>query len=164
LVTRDEAGEVVPSGVYLCGYETDGGCMARKLVSPPAEKGDDRGLRGKTMNITETTRHFRKNQTEAEKLFWQHVRNNQLGRKIVRQKPIIFDYDNRKRVFYADFYCAERKLIVEIDGEIHRQRKNRDFERSAILEQMGFQVIRFQNQTVIDHMDKVIAELKTLIN
>ena len=54
------------------------------------------------MNITETARHFRKNQTEAEKLFWQQVRNNHLGKKFVRQKPIVFDYDNRKRVLYAD--------------------------------------------------------------
>jgi very-short-patch-repair endonuclease len=103
--------------------------------SPFSSRGEGgrQGVEGKTMNITKTARNLRKNQTQAEKLFWQKVRNNLLGKKFVRQKPIIFDYDDRKNVFYADFYCAECKLIVEIDGEIHKQKLGYDNERSIIL-------------------------------
>ncbi|MBI3005720.1 MAG: DUF559 domain-containing protein [Ignavibacteriales bacterium] len=60
----------------------------------------------------ELCRDLRKNQTEAEKVFWEAVRDHRLlGRKFYRQYPIFIpDYDDS--FFITDFYCHERKLVL----------------------------------------------------
>ena len=51
------------------------------------------------------TKKLRRDSTVAENLFWQAVRNRQfLGLKFVRQYPVAYEFDNRSRVFVADFY------------------------------------------------------------
>ena len=51
-------------------------------------------------------------QTEAELLLWQYLRNKKTGHKIRRQQ-IIGD-------FIVDFVCLTKKLVIELDGEIHQ--------------------------------------------
>ena len=47
--------------------------------------------------------------------------------------------------FIADFYCAEKKLIIELDGKIHDEQKEYDENRDRILKEMKLKVIRFKN-------------------
>jgi type I restriction-modification system DNA methylase subunit len=62
-------------------------------------------------------RELRKNQTEAEELLWQVLRNRQLNNlKFRRQHPL-------KVGFVLDFYCAEAKLGIEIDGGYHTEKE-----------------------------------------
>ena len=71
--------------------------------------------------IKQTVRDLRKNQTLSEVKIWKAVRNRKLkGKKFLRQHPIRFNMDGRKRFFIADFYCHEKNLVVEIDGKIHQ--------------------------------------------
>jgi len=59
-----------------------------------------------------TAKKLRKDETSAEWLFWQMVRNRKvMGFKFKRQHPI--------GSYYADFYCHDAKLVVELDGDIH---------------------------------------------
>jgi very-short-patch-repair endonuclease len=61
-------------------------------------------------------RDLRKRQTKAEEIFWQAVRNRKfLGNKFLRQHPIFYDLKGKESFFIADFYCHEKKLIVELD-------------------------------------------------
>jgi len=96
-------------------------------------------------------RRLRRNQTEAEKAFWLLVRNrNFMGLKFRRQYPIHFVHNNRRRFFIADFYCHELRLIVEIDGGIHKFQRNYDSLRTHILEELKYSVVRFSNKIALD--------------
>ena len=57
-------------------------------------------------------RYFRKNATDAEKRLWFHLRNRRVaGLKFRRQHPV------GSRI--VDFFCAEAKLAIELDGSGH---------------------------------------------
>jgi very-short-patch-repair endonuclease len=65
-------------------------------------------------------RELRKYSTEAERVFWDKVRNKQfLGKKFYRQYPIFHDLIGKETFFVADFFCYTDKLIVELDGKYH---------------------------------------------
>lgn len=102
---------------------------------------------------------LRKNETEAEKILWERLRNNQLkGYKFRRQHPI--------SLFIADFYCHQLKLIIEIDGEYHHlpEQIEKDLERTQILESNGLQLIRFTNEEVQENLEGVIAKITLKID
>ncbi len=113
-------------------------------------------------NSREIARTLRKNQTEAEKAFWELVRNRKFENiKFLRQYPIKFEYEGRSSFFVADFYCAKKKLIIEIDGGIHKTQKNYDKMRTKILEKMGYKIIRFTNEEVISKDKSFLQKLKS---
>ncbi|MFC2088853.1 endonuclease domain-containing protein [Calditrichota bacterium] len=110
------------------------------------------------------SRELRKNMTDAEKVFWNKVRNKQfMGYKFLRQHPLYYEYHGRTKFFIADFYCKELMLVVEIDGGIHEQQKDYDMIRSEILErQKNLSIIRFSNSEVLHNINKVIIQLNQI--
>lgn len=102
--------------------------------------------------ITELARQLRKKSTPAEKILWRELRNRQLlGVKFFRQHPVIYETDRRKYHFFiADFYSAEKKLVVELDGPIHEKQKDYDLQRDLVLEKLGLKVLRIQNEELRD--------------
>ena len=111
--------------------------------------------------LKDTVRSLRKHSTEAEQKFWHAVRNRKIdGYKFLRQHPIQCTFDGYKRFFIADFYCAKRKLIVEIDGLIHKKQKDYDELRTYIIERFGMKVIRFKNYEIEKDINRVIRSLK----
>jgi very-short-patch-repair endonuclease len=105
--------------------------------------------------ILQQSRDLRHLLTPAEAKVWKAVRNSRLGFKIRRQHPIFR--------FIADFYCAQSKLVIEIDGDIHTEpdRKEYDAERTRWLEGLGYRVIRFQNNEIHENINGV---LKTILS
>ncbi len=94
-------------------------------------------------------RDLRKKQTPAEVILWTALRNRRfLGVKFLRQYQILVEYRDRKTFFVADFYCAESKLIVEVDGGIHERQREKDAERDALLLEYGYRVLRLKNAEV----------------
>jgi len=63
-----------------------------------------------------------------------------------------------KKFFITDFYCAERKLVVEVDGEIHKSRKYYDEQRDLILQELGVKVLRIKNDE-LKQMDMVLKKI-----
>ena len=93
--------------------------------------------------------------TSAEAFLWTFLQQRKLeGRKIRRQHSIAN--------FIVDFYCAEERLIIELDGKYHMNPtvEEKDAERTKILEELGFRVIRFENRSVFDNLDWVLGEIK----
>jgi very-short-patch-repair endonuclease len=106
---------------------------------------------------TKPARRLRRNQTDAERLLWFRLRDRRLaGWKFKRQVPI-----DR---FVVDFFCADAKLIVELDGGQHEQDKERDADRTRVLAAMGYFVMRFWNHDVVRNMDGVLEEILSTIN
>ena len=106
-------------------------------------------------------RELRKNSTEAEKIFWEAVRNKKFcNRKFYRQYPLFHDVTGKESFFIADFFCYEEKLIIELDGKYHQYRLKDDKERTIILNQMGLRVIRFTNDKIINDLNSVLEEIE----
>jgi len=110
--------------------------------------------------IRDLARNLRIKPTGAEKRLWENIRNRKLGAKFNRQFPIRFEYENTMRFFIADFHCAELKLIVEIDGKIHDHQKEYDENRTHVLSVLGYKVVRYKNDEVMNNLKRVIEDLK----
>ncbi|MFQ5706095.1 MAG: endonuclease domain-containing protein [bacterium] len=107
--------------------------------------------------IKQTVRKLRKEQTKSESMFWQAVRNRKLkGKKFLRQHPICFEIDGRTRFFIEDFYCHEKRFVVEIDGKIHLKQKDYDALRTHIINVLGMKVIRFKNEEIERNLEAVL--------
>jgi leucyl-tRNA synthetase len=98
---------------------------------------------------------MRKNPTKAEDELWQLIRGNATGGRIRRQHII-----DR---FIVDFVSLPKRLVIEVDGDIHDLQKDEDAARSKKLFELGFDVIRFSNEEVIGDAhavkEKIIAVL-----
>jgi very-short-patch-repair endonuclease len=103
--------------------------------------------------LYQNAKENRKKATEAEKKLWNEIRNRKLEYKFRRQHPI----DN----YIADFICLEQKLIIEVDGGYHTQTKEYDDARTAVLNELGYRVIRFTNEEVINDIKNVLSKLKS---
>jgi type I restriction enzyme R subunit len=104
-------------------------------------------------------RELRQNQTPAEQALWDVLRDRRLEfLKFRRQYPI--------GIFIADFCCRERKLIVELDGDVHDARQQRawDENRDAYLRQRGFKILRFRNEVVLENPDSVLRQILVVLH
>ena len=111
--------------------------------------------------ITEIVRELRKKSTPAEKELWQKLRAHRfMGLKFKRQEPIIFEYDNKKHFFVADFLCLNNKMIIEVNGKIHDYQRDHDMIREDILVTLGYRVIRYKNEEILNNVNKVLMKLK----
>ena len=81
--------------------------------------------------------------------------------KFLRQHPISFQIEDSKRFFIADFFCAQKKLIIEIDGDIHIKQKNHDQYRDMIIHELGFKVIRVTNKVIKEDLNRFLNEILT---
>jgi very-short-patch-repair endonuclease len=110
--------------------------------------------------IIRLARELRKNQTPTEETLWTILRNRRFERKkFLRQHPIVFQRDSKCHFFIADFYCAEKKLVVELDGKIHDYQKQRDEERDLVIQSMGLGVVRIKNEE-LDNLEKVKEKIR----
>jgi type I restriction enzyme R subunit len=105
--------------------------------------------------LKERARELRRDQTSAEALLWDVLRNRQLlGFKFRRQHQF-GDY-------IADFYCREASLVVECDGSVHDQNEawNHDQNRDAYMVGQGLRVLRFTNLQVLNEIEKVLEQIE----
>jgi chorismate synthase len=102
----------------------------------------------------ELAKRMRKNHIEAEDLLWQQLRNNQLNVKFRRQHPI--------DAYITDFVSLQDRLIVEVNGGYHEneEQKQYDENRTKVLEEIGFNIIRFTNEEVINDIPAVLNKIK----
>ncbi len=100
-------------------------------------------------------RAMRHELTWAEKALWRHLRNRKLeGVKFRRQQPV-----DR---YILDFYCAEKRLVVELDGGQHDVPDEREYDRvrTQFLEAEGLKVLRFWNSQVRGNLPWVLESIR----
>lgn len=97
--------------------------------------------------------------TPAEKLFWSKVANREFQNLKFRKQHGIANY-------IVDFYCPEKKLIIEIDGDTHGIDKviEQDRARTDYLESLGYNMIRYNNGDIMTNIDGVFEDLSSRIN
>ncbi|MBR3444227.1 MAG: endonuclease domain-containing protein [Bacteroidaceae bacterium] len=110
------------------------------------------------MMLKEFAEKMKKNPTEAEALLWRHLQGRVNGFRFRRQY-IIGDY-------IADFVCLPLGLIVEVDGGYHYSGGMivHDAIRSEELNNMGFDIIRFTNEEVIQDPSEVVSQIIERMN
>ena len=71
---------------------------------------------------------------------------------------------NYKPLFFIpDFYCAEKKLVIELDGKIHDFQKQKDQDREAILRDLGLNILRIKNDEIGSDIIEVLHRIKLFI-
>jgi len=104
-------------------------------------------------------RTLRKHGTPAEGAFWRLVKNKQINGLVFRRQYSVGRY-------VLDFYCPKLRLCVELDGEgrFDRGRGELDMKRTDILQQYGITIQRFENKTIFDYPQEVVAWLTEFAN
>jgi len=109
-----------------------------------------------TNEIKIISRKLRKSQTSAEGILWKEVRGKKFfGLKFLRQYPIKYIINNKKKYFIVDFYCSIYRLAIEVDGRIHLNSLEQDRIRDEILRNMGYNIVRFKNEEIDRDVEKV---------
>lgn len=97
-------------------------------------------------------RRQRQDATDVERILWGHLRAHRLnGLKFKRQVPV--------GNYIVDFLCYQKKVIVELDGGQHLEQARYDQKRTLFLERSGFQIIRFWNHDVWQHLETVLNKI-----
>ena len=99
-------------------------------------------------------KQMRSHPTPAEDVLWQYVRNGKLGYKIRRQHIV--------EGFIADFIHLPSRTVIEIDGGVHNEpeQRERDKERTKILTEAGYTVLRYSNEEVLANPQEVADRIK----
>jgi very-short-patch-repair endonuclease len=97
---------------------------------------------------------MRSNATDAESLMWQLLRAKRFMNLKFRRQHVIAPY-------IVDFFCHELGLVIELDGGQHNTDDGRayDFERTKLLEALGFRVVRYWNNDVLKNTESVLDNL-----
>ena len=113
-------------------------------------------MRGPDRKTTRIARRLRTDQTDAETVLWNRIRNRQIdGHKFVRQQPI--------GNYVCDFVCRERLLIIEVDGGQHNE-SAADAIRDRRLNEEGYKVLRFWNNDVLGNIDGVLEMIQAALS
>lgn len=97
--------------------------------------------------------------TGPERLLWWKLRARQfLGLKFRRQHGI--------GPYIVDFYCAERSLVIEIDGDTHAEPNQiqKDVLRDRYLQSLGLHVVRYRNDDILKNLDGVLYDLEKRVS
>ena len=92
--------------------------------------------------------------TRSEVALWSALRGKRLnGLRFRRQHPI--------GPYVVDFYCAQHRLAVEVDGEVHATERGqeRDAERDQWIESSGVLIIRIPSVVVLTDMDEALRRI-----
>ena len=103
--------------------------------------------------LEQKAKEMRENMTEAETVLWEALKSKHIGDKFRRQHII--------GNFIADFVCLSKRLVIEVDGGYHTDdtQQGLDEGRAEELKQLGFEVIRFTNEEVLNNLDKVVHQI-----
>lgn len=135
----------------MWGRGLGGGAASKDLLDMPR--------RPANKYRTSRARELREQKTKAESLIWTVLRAKRLaGLKFRRQHPT--------GPYFADFACVEKMTIVELDGEYHEDELQhvKDSERQAYLEALGWKVVRFSNEEVINDVESVAISIARQMN
>jgi very-short-patch-repair endonuclease len=110
-------------------------------------------------NLKSFARKHRNESTKAEIKLWTELlsKKKMLGYPFLRQRPI----DS----FIADFFCKSVNLIIETDGYTHQLTEviEKDRKKEKRLNELGYYVLRFQDEEVLNDIENVRLEIENTI-
>ena len=110
-------------------------------------------------HLTPIRRALRERSTPYEKILWSKLRDRRFfGIKFRRQHSL----EN----FVVDFFCPEKKLVIELDGETHcsdQQTIERDRKLERLLEQESLKLLRFSNLEIKENLEGCLLKLQDVL-
>jgi len=107
--------------------------------------------------LKELARKLRNDSTYMEILLWDYLKGKRMkGYDFDRQKPI----DN----YIVDFYCKDLMLAIEIDGESHYGKEDKDAKRDKRLNELGIKVLRFDDTELRYDVERVVNAIEEWID
>ena len=102
--------------------------------------------------LRDRARQLRKAGNLSEVLLWMRLNKGQFRG---------YDFDRQKIIgdFIVDFYCANRGVVIEVDGGSHHNKAEYDSEREAFLTGLGLTVIHVSDDAVLYRLEDVMAGL-----
>jgi very-short-patch-repair endonuclease len=104
-------------------------------------------------NLKEFSKKLRKDSTLSELLLWKYLRAKQTGYTFNRQKPLLN--------YIVDFYCKPLSLVIEIDGDSHKNKYELDLKRQTELEAYGLVFLRFDDKEVKKDINNLLRTIET---
>ncbi|MBR3505059.1 MAG: endonuclease domain-containing protein [Clostridia bacterium] len=113
-------------------------------------------MRARNNALMENARKLRKAMTKEERHLWYDF---------LRLYPVRFRRQEILGNYIADFFCSSARIVIELDGSQHygAEGEMRDKKRTADLNAMGYEVIRFSNLDVMRNFDGVCSEIDSII-
>jgi very-short-patch-repair endonuclease len=106
--------------------------------------------------VIELARAQRIKLTESEQIMWSKLYNKQVnGYRFRCQHPV--------HRYILDFYCHKAMLAIEIDGDVHKSRKEYDAYRDRFMESVGIRTLRFSANEVFCDIDTIINQIKNVL-
>jgi len=103
--------------------------------------------------LIERAKEFRKAGILSEVILWKQIKNGKFKG---------LDFDRQKIIgnFIVDFYCAEKSVVIEVDGSSHDERVEYDTERDYYLKGLGLTVLRISDKDVKTNLRGVMLFLE----
>ena len=102
--------------------------------------------------LTDRAREMRHHSAPAERILWSKLRGCRLqGFRFRRQQPM--------GSYVADFYCAECRLVIELDGDSHSDQVDYDRRRDEWMSAQGLLVLRYPNPEIFDNLHNVLEAI-----
>ena len=97
-------------------------------------------------------RTLRKNMTPEEKHLWYDF---------LKRLPFNVRRQHNIENYIVDFYIAEKKLVIEVDGRQHSlpEHKEADEQRDAVLASWGIIVLRYSNDSIRNNFNAVAEDI-----
>lgn len=127
-------------------------------LPPPRGRVWERGKTTVTQFLLSQSRNLRSESTPHEQKLWYHLRANRFENLKFRRQCVVGSY-------IVDFYCPERKLIIELDGG-HDEIPQRviDGARDRYFFENGYQVLRFWNNEIDSNLNGVLEKLRETVH
>ena len=102
--------------------------------------------------LTPNAQHLRKNMTKEERHLWYDF---------LKSLPLTFHRQKVVGGYIVDFYCADKGLVIELDGNQHYEQTGvkKDEKRDADLAQLGLEVVRYSNLEINNQFESVCADI-----
>lgn len=109
-------------------------------------------------NQLDARQRLRSQMPTPEQILWHHLKREQLGVKFRRQHGI--------GCYIVDFYCPEKRLVIEADGDSHFTpcAQNHDHVRDEYLMALGIKVLRFTNLQIMQQTQSVLEAIKQMLD
>jgi len=113
---------------------------------------EDKAIHKNGKGILRRAKELRQDGSMIERILWKALREEE------EQKEIKFRYQHPLSRYVVDFVCLSARLAIEIDGGLHEGTEKLDAERQAFIEKLGYKVVRFSNDEVLEHSTGLIFE------
>ena len=102
--------------------------------------------------LVSNARTLRKNMTPEEKHLWYDF---------LKKLPCNVRRQHNIENYIVDFYIAEKKIAIEVDGRQHLLPEHRqaDEQRDRDLASWGISVLRYSNNSIRNCFDAVVADI-----